>query len=46
MIGIKQMLRTWCEFDAEPHRQGHAAMVDDVQRCHLASLLAQYEENL
>lgn len=34
------------ELDAEPHGHRHAAVVDDVQRGHLARLLAQNEEHL
>jgi len=37
---------TWGELNAEPDRHGHAAVMDDVQRGNLASLLAQHEENL
>lgn len=37
---------TWSELNAKPHRHGHAAVMDHMQRCYLARLLAQHEENL
>lgn len=38
--------RTWSELNTEPHRHGHAAVMDHMESCYLARLLAQHEENL
>lgn len=35
---------TWCKLQAHPHRERHAAVVDDVQRGHVLRFFAQNEE--